>query len=100
MGAGFLGRQSGPTGQELNFLLRQVQNARASIEALRANTRRLASNPEQVRLLESLENYVAALNARHLPVPPAIRDELALQRCLVSRRTIARDASRRRADRK
>ena len=67
-----------PTGwagpAELNFLLQEVRTARANIEALRAQTRSLAANPEQRRLLESLENYVAALQARHLPVPPAIRD--------------------------
>ena len=100
MGTGSLGGVSGSVDSELNYLLRQVQSARASIEALRAHTRSLASNPEQVRLLQSLEQYVAALNAHHLPVPPAIRDELALQRCLVPTRAIARAANRRRASRK
>lgn len=89
-----------PTGwagpAELNFLLQEVRTARANIEALRAQTRSLAANPEQRRLLESLENYVAALQARHLPVPPAIRDELALQRCLVPGQPIGRGAGRRR----
>lgn len=80
---------------ELNFLLQEVRTARANIEALRAQTRSLAANPEQRRLLESLENYVAALQARHLPVPPAIRDELALQRCLVPGQPIGRGAGRR-----
>ena len=82
---------------ELSYLLQRVQSARADIEALRAHARSLSSNPEQLRLLESLESYVAALQARHLPVPPAIRDELQLQRCLVSRRTVSRSATRRRA---
>ena len=85
---------------ELNFLLQEVRTARANIEALRAQTRSLAANPEQRRLLESLENYVAALKARHLPVPPAIRDELALQRCLVPVQPISRTATRRQAGRK
>lgn len=83
---------------ELNYLLQRVQSARADIEVLRSQARSLASNPEQLRLLESLECYVAALQARHLPVPPAIRDELQLQRCLVSRKTVSRPTSRRRAD--
>jgi hypothetical protein len=85
---------------ELNFLLQEVRTARANIEALRAQTRSLAANPEQRRLLESLENYVAALQARHLPVPPAIRDELALQRCLVPVQPISRTSTRRQAGRK
>jgi hypothetical protein len=93
-----------PTGwagpAELNFLLQEVRTARANIEALRAQTRSLAANPEQRRLLESLENYVAALQARHLPVPPAIRDELALQRCLVPGQPIGRGAGRRQAGRR
>ena len=84
---------------ELNFLLQEVRTARANIEALRAQTRSLAANPEQRRLLESLENYVAALKARHLPVPPAIRDELALQRCLVPGQPV-RGSTRRQAGRK
>lgn len=85
---------------ELNLLLQEVRTARANIEALRAQTRSLAANPEQRRLLESLENYVAALQARHLPVPPAIRDELALQRCLVPGQPIGRGAARRQAGRR
>lgn len=100
MGAGSLHRRSAGAGHELNYLLQQVQIARANIEVLRCNTRRLASNPEQLRLLESLESYVAALHAHNLPVPPTIRDELALQRCLVPRRTTAGDATRRRGARK
>jgi hypothetical protein len=85
---------------ELNYLLQEVRSARANIEALRAQTRSLAANPEQRRLLESLENYVAALKARHLPVPPSIRDELALQRCLVPVQPVSRAATRRQAGRK
>ena len=85
---------------ELNYLLQEVRSARANIEALRAQTRSLAANPEQRRLLESLENYVAALKARHLPVPPSIRDELALQRCLVPVQQVSRAATRRQAGRK
>jgi hypothetical protein len=34
------------------------------------------------RLLESLEAYTAAIVRRGLPAPPALRDELALQRNL------------------
>lgn len=90
--------QGGPA--ELTALLRQLQAARATVETLRSHTRSLASNPAQVRLLESLERYVAALQARHLPVPPAIRDELNLQRCLVPRPAIVRAATRRRAGRR
>lgn len=88
---------SGPA--ELSYLLHRVQVARAEIEALRSQARSLASNPEQLRLLDSLEDYVAALQTRHLPVPPTIRDELTLQRCLVSRKTAGR-SSRRRSDRR
>jgi hypothetical protein len=88
---------SGPA--ELSYLLHRVQVARAEIEALRTQARSLASNPEQLRLLDSLEDYVAALQSRHLPVPPAIRDELQLQRCLVSRKTANRSSARRRSNR-
>lgn len=99
MGSESSGRRSGPAGHELNYLLERVREARASIEALRASARRLAAHPEQARLLEALENYVAALRARHLPVPPSIRDELALQRCLVPDQA-GHAATRRPGDRK
>ncbi len=90
-------RWAGPA--ELSYLLHRVQAARAEIEALRNQARSLSSNPEQLRLLDSLEDYVAALQSRHLPVPPAIRDELQLQRCLVSRKTASRQSARRRTNR-
>jgi hypothetical protein len=87
-------------GSELQYLLHQVRTARANIEALRSRTRSLAASPEQRRLLESLEEYVAALEVRHLPVPPVIRDELSLQRCLVPNPPATRAATHRRASQK
>lgn len=39
----------------------------------------------RTHLLRSLEAYTAALAVRGLPAPPALRDELALQRNLASR---------------
>jgi hypothetical protein len=97
-GTGAESRTNEWTGQaELGYLLQRVQSARAAIEAQRAHARSTAASPEQVGLLDSLESYVAALQARHLPIPPSIRDELNLQRCLVSRRTVTRPATRRRA---
>ena len=38
------------------------------------------------KLLESLEAYVSGLTSRGLSAPPALRDELALQRNLQPRR--------------
>jgi hypothetical protein len=94
-------RSEGRGPAELAHLLRQLQDARATVAALRSQARGLAANPEQSLLLDALRGYVSALEARNLPVPPAIRDELALQRCLVSAPGSVRvAASRRRAVRR
>jgi hypothetical protein len=42
-------------------------------------------------LLSCLEAYADALASRHLPVPPAIRDEIRLRRLLAGRAAHRRD---------
>lgn len=71
----------------LDRLLAVVLTARSDMRA------ELASRPADARrqeiargrLLESLEAYTSGLTARGLSPPPALRDELALQRNLVGR---------------
>jgi hypothetical protein len=63
----------------LDELSRRVRDARTSVQE---NRRGAANSPDIVaarrRLLEELEQYVGALESRRLPVPPALRAELAL----------------------
>jgi hypothetical protein len=67
----------------LDLLALQVREARRRV----AEQRRLPANTAAVnearrRLLDDLQRFVAALEARNLPVPPALRDELALHQRL------------------
>src|SRR4051794_344369 len=71
----------------LDVLLTVLLSARSD---MRSELRRQPPDGEKQsilrrRLLGALEGYTAALSARGLPVPPALRDELALQRNLAAR---------------
>lgn len=63
----------------LGVLSQRVRDARILVHRHRQGP---VNSPEVVdarrRLLEELENYVAALELRHLPVPRALRAELEL----------------------
>jgi hypothetical protein len=66
----------------LSALIQEVISARAAMTAARRAPLG-ASNMVEVtrtRLLLALEAYTAELDARHLPVPYAIRDDLRIQR--------------------
>jgi hypothetical protein len=66
----------------LSALIQEVISARAAMTVARRAPLG-ASNVVDVtrtRLLHALEAYAAALDARHLPVPYAIRDDLRIQR--------------------
>jgi hypothetical protein len=72
------GRRPAPA--HLGLLLQEVFSARAFLAAARTR-----GNPEVTRrarslLCEALKAYTEALNARALPVPYAVRDELWLLR--------------------
>jgi hypothetical protein len=72
-----------PKEHSLELLALQVREARRHV----AEQRRLPANTAAVnearrRLLDDLQRFVAALEARNLPVPPALRDELALHQRL------------------
>lgn len=67
----------------LDLLAHQVREARRRV----AEQRRGPANGAAVvearrRLREDLERFVTALESRNLPVPPALRDELALHQRL------------------
>ncbi len=73
-------------------LFHEVTNARAAMTVARRaplGRSRLVDAP-RARLLLALEAYTAELNARHLPVPYGIRDDLRIQRRILGR---ASDAS-------
>ena len=72
----------------LTILFNARSNMRAELAIRPSDTRRQEMLRE--RLLESLEAYTAGLAARGLSAPPDLRDELALQRNLVSPVTTAR----------
>lgn len=73
-----------PTNEHsLDLLALQVRQARQEV----AEQRRGPANGAAViearrRLREDLERFVTALEARNLPVPPGLRDELALHQRL------------------
>lgn len=77
-------------------LFQEVTSARAAMVVAR---RAPLGSPSAVdgtraRLLHALEAYTAELDARHLPVPYAIRDDLRIQRRtlgLVARPHVERD---------
>ena len=66
----------------LGALIQEVIDARAAMAVARRAPLG-ASNPvdlTRTRLLHALEAYAAELDARRLPVPHAIRDDLRIQR--------------------
>jgi len=68
-------------------LFQEVTNARAAMTVARRaplGRSRLVDAP-RARLLLALEAYTAELNARHLPVPYGIRDDLRIQRRILGR---------------
>lgn len=74
--------------RSLDLLASQLRDARQSV----ADHRRGPANGAAVvearrRLRENLELFVTALEARNLPVPPALRDELALHQRLGDQHT-------------
>jgi len=77
-----------PSGFErLLELFQEVNDARAAITIARRaplGRSRLVDAP-RTRLLNALEAYTAELQARHLPVPYSIRDDLRIQRRILGR---------------
>jgi hypothetical protein len=73
----------------LLVLFQELTSARAAMVVARRAPLGTPSVFEgtRTRLLHALEAYTAALDARHLPVPYAIRDDLRIQR-----RTLGRGA--------
>jgi hypothetical protein len=68
-------------------LFQEVLRARAAMTVARRaplGRSRLVDAP-RARLLLSLEAYTAELNARNLPVPYGIRDDLRIQRRILGR---------------
>ena len=68
-------------------LFQEVTSARAAMTVARRaplGRSRLVDAP-RARLLLALEAYVAELNARNLPVPYGIRDDLRIQRRILGR---------------
>ena len=71
----------------LMALFQEVTSARAAMTVARRaplGRSRLVDAP-RARLLMALEAYTAELNARHLPVPYGIRDDLRIQRRILGR---------------
>ena len=66
----------------LSSLIQEVISARAAMTAARRAPLGSSNVVKQTRtrLLDALEAYTAELDARHLPVPYAIRDDLRIQR--------------------
>jgi hypothetical protein len=64
----------------LAVLLREVKSARASLRAARAVGGGAPVRERQEQLVAALRLYVDALDARRLPVPYLLRDELRLYR--------------------
>jgi hypothetical protein len=68
-------------------LFQEVISARAAMTVARRaplGRSRLIDAP-RARLLQALEAYTAELNARNLPVPYGIRDDLRIQRRILGR---------------
>jgi hypothetical protein len=71
----------------LMALFQEVTSARAAMTIARRaplGRSRLIDAP-RARLLMALETYTAELNARNLPVPYGIRDDLRIQRRILGR---------------
>jgi hypothetical protein len=72
---------------QLQELFQEVISARAAMTVARRaplGRSRLVDGP-RARLLVALEAYTAELDARHLPVPYGIRDDLRIQRRMLGR---------------
>jgi hypothetical protein len=72
-----------PFGRDpLLALMQEVLSARAAMTVARRAPLGAANmiDATRIRLLHALEAYTAELDARHLPVPYAIRDDLRIQR--------------------
>jgi len=71
----------------LLVLFQEVTSARAAMVVARRAPLGTPSVVEgtRTRLLNALEAYTAELDARHLPVPYAIRDDLRIQRLTLGR---------------
>jgi hypothetical protein len=77
----------GQADADLHRLLAVVAEGRRAMHAeLRLPMKLQRRAAVQGLLLAALESYTSALAARGLVVPPRLRDELALQRCLATRR--------------
>ncbi len=68
----------------LSLLAHRVTLARREVETERRKAGRqpMTQNLALRHLLSCLEAYASGLSARHLPIPPALRDELRLRRGL------------------
>ena len=67
----------------LDLLALQVREARRRVAEQRRGPTNVAAVAEaRRRLRDDLERFVEALEARNLPVPPGLRDELALHQRL------------------
>lgn len=72
-----------PNEQSLDLLALQVREARRRVaEERRGPTNGSAVAESRRQLRDDLERFVSALEARNLPVPPGLRDELALHQRL------------------
>lgn len=75
--------EAGPAASPLDELSQRVRQSRAAVHLMRQQ--RVA--PEAMinarrALLQALDDYVAALERRKLPVPPALKSELDIHRAL------------------
>lgn len=69
--------------RSLDLLALQVREARRQVAEQRRGPANGAAVAEaRRRLRDDLERFVGALEARNLPVPPGLRDELALHQRL------------------
>jgi hypothetical protein len=77
---------SGSTPLPLNLLASQLREARVAVaEHRHGPVGSEAAVGSRRRMLQALEDYIGALEARRLPVPYALRDELRLHQQLFDR---------------
>lgn len=69
-----------PRDAGLSVLLANLLAARAALTVELAHPGNRPGGEGRSRLLTCLEAYSVALTARHLPIPPRIRDDLRLHR--------------------
>jgi hypothetical protein len=81
-----LHRVSGSAPLPLNLLASQLREAREAVaEHRHGPVGSEAAVGSRRRMLQALEDYIGALEARRLPVPYALRDELRLHQQLFDR---------------